>query len=161
MRGGKNAKSTKLKLLQGTARKDRMRNEPEAQEGEPTRPAYLNKVAREEWDRIVPQVLAMKTLTIVDGPMLAGYCVMHALAVRLAGEIDKLVSLAVIKVTVDGAGTEHQEEKEHPHVAALGNTLNKCRLFLGEFGLSPATRSRINLKLQEPKNKLERFLGKA
>ena len=47
---GRLPKPTKLKLLQGTARPDRMpKNEPQPEAGMPARPGWLAPAAKREW----------------------------------------------------------------------------------------------------------------
>src|ERR1035437_6227315 len=42
--------------------------------GIPDCPFQLSKSARKNWDRLVPILSMLKTLTLVDGPALAAYC---------------------------------------------------------------------------------------
>ena len=49
------------------------------------------------------------------------------------------------KVTVDGAGQEHVERKVHPGFAQCRQHDLALRLYLTEFGLTPASRGRVKL----------------
>lgn len=76
---GRRPKPTRLKLLEGTARKDRARdNEPEPPEGEVVRPDFLKYREIELWNEYEPILLAMGTLTVADVPLFAVWCVKMA-----------------------------------------------------------------------------------
>lgn len=42
-----------------------------------------------------------------------------------------------LKVTVDGAGVEHQELKAHPLTSAYGRLAKACEALMARFGLAP------------------------
>jgi phage terminase small subunit len=72
-------KPSRLKLVEGTARADRMNGkEPEPPAGDVTRPEFVKYRAAELWDQYAPALVAMGTLTIVDVPNFAAWCVMTA-----------------------------------------------------------------------------------
>lgn len=73
---GRRPKPTRLKLLEGTTRADRAReNEPEPPEGEIVRPDYVKYRAAEIWDANIAIVTAMGTLTVADVQPFARWCV--------------------------------------------------------------------------------------
>src|SRR5712664_3193365 len=83
-------KPTALKVLHGTFRKDRaVHNELAPTPGAPVCPPWLNKLAKAEWARIVPELAAAGVLSMVDGAALEGYCSNFALAVRYQRIVDK------------------------------------------------------------------------
>jgi phage terminase small subunit len=77
---GRRPKPTKLKLMKGTSRVDRERvGEPEPPEGEIVRPAFLHKHREIElWEEYSPGLIAMGTLTWIDVPNFARWCVKMA-----------------------------------------------------------------------------------
>lgn len=73
---GRRPKPTVLKLLEGTQRADRAReNEPVPPEGEIKMPAFLKYRAAELWAEWEPILTAMGTLTVADTPPFARWCV--------------------------------------------------------------------------------------
>src|SRR5688500_17548012 len=76
---GRKPKPSHLKVLEGTARADRMpTHEPEPPEGPVVRPEFLKYRAAELWDEYAPPLIEMGTLTQVDVPNLATWCVLMA-----------------------------------------------------------------------------------
>ena len=107
-----------LKLLEGTNRKDRDRPEPEFPPATNTdTPDWLIDIdARKEWDRLSALLRSTRVLTEGDLTTLGHLCNLHAACV------------AQYRANI------------HPHAA----TLTQLRLFLAEFGLSPASRSKAS-----------------
>jgi phage terminase small subunit len=78
---GRPRKPTALKQLEGTARPDRANAlEPQFEVGAPAKPAEIatNRIAAEEWDRIVPLLLATRVLSPAYRSALVGYCLSYA-----------------------------------------------------------------------------------
>lgn len=76
---GRRPKPTHLKVLEGTARADRMpTHEPEPPDGDIIRPEFLKYRAAELWDQYAPALVEMGTLTVVDVPNFAAWCVLMA-----------------------------------------------------------------------------------
>lgn len=147
-RGGHNAKPTELRLLQGTARPDRMKP------GEPTPdvlanlvpPGSLDAYGKQCWNRNAPVLARMGLLTEVDVDQFTAYCDTysqwrHAVIVqrKLSPDDDGYRRVAV---TVENARTQ-------------------MRLMAGEFGMSPSSRSRLSVgKAAEEADPMERLLTK-
>lgn len=64
---------TKLKELAGNPGKRPLNNDPEFT-GLPAMPDWLNKKARKEWKRVVPDVIRLDHIRTVDAAPLASYC---------------------------------------------------------------------------------------
>ncbi len=134
---GPAAKPTKLKLLEGTFRPDRApANEPAPDLGIPVCPAWIlnDGDARAEWSRVVPELARLGLLTVIDGAELEGYCANYARAVK-AERIVKTKGL-VVKTPFG--------PKANPAVAIAKAAWQEVRKFGSEYGLSPASRTRIN-----------------
>ncbi len=72
---GPKTKPTKLKLLTGTARAHRLNpDEPEPEVARPDAPEHLTDAAREEWDRVTVELMAIGVLSQLDRGALAAYC---------------------------------------------------------------------------------------
>jgi len=129
-------KPTGLKKLQGTYRPDRAPTKEMAPPaGSPARPAWLDKRARAEWDRVVPQLVACGILCDVDGAALANYCAAVSLAIKATRQYQK-----------DGlmiAGPNEVKVK-HPMIQVAKEARAQARLLGAEFGLTASSRSRIS-----------------
>ena len=54
---------------------------------EPPMPEHLSTAAREEWERIVPELLALGVLSKIDRGALSAYCTCHAMALAAEAAI--------------------------------------------------------------------------
>src|SRR5438034_3763310 len=134
--GGNGAKPTAVKKLQGNPGKRRLnKSEPTAKICEPLMPQGLSVEAQEEWRRMVPTLLKMRVLTEVDGKALAAYCSCYALWMLAEKEIAQY-------------GPTIRNEfgyKVNPAVRVRSDALRQMKSFLIEFGLTPASRSKLSL----------------
>lgn len=75
MTKGRKLKPTKLKLIQGTFRKDRAnKNEPEPETKIPSPPDFLNADALQEWGRMSEKLYQLGMLAEIDRGIFAAYC---------------------------------------------------------------------------------------
>jgi P27 family predicted phage terminase small subunit len=136
-RRGPPPKPSKLKELQGTYRPDRApAKEMAPPPGTPERPKWLDRRARAEWDRVVPQLVACGILCDVDRAGLANYCAAVSLAERATRQYQK-----------DGlmvAGPQEGVKVKHPMIQVAKEARAQARLLGAEFGLTASSRSRIS-----------------
>lgn len=94
----------------------------------PQRPRNLSGEARKYWKQYV------KVYRISEGDIsLFQYlCELHAEIKFLKQEIEK-VGRIFTKVSVDGAGVEHQEDKTHPFVNQLAHANKERRILEKDF----------------------------
>jgi P27 family predicted phage terminase small subunit len=157
--GGRNKVPRALHVVRATFKPGRHdRPEVAAPAGTPEAPAGLSLTAREEWQRVSAALQAQGTLATVDGIALTNHVHLHALVARLETEVAALASLTVERVTVDGAGVEHREAKAHPLVSHLRAGRQALRQSLQEFGLTPASRTRVTPAAPVVSNPLDKFL---
>lgn len=136
-RRGPPPKPRKLKILEHTFRKDRAPKEipkPPPRDDKKA-PAWLNAVAKKEWQRIGPWLDGQGLLTKVDEPAFAIYCDLYA----TVQEFRKLCTKVGPAVSI---------QQGYRNVLAKSMTLMKQYLSL--FGLSPADRERIGVEPQAP-----------
>lgn len=130
-------KPSKLKLIQGTYRKDRAAaNEPQPEASTPTCPTWLHREAKKEWKRIVPELEALGLLTQIDRAALAAYCSAYAEWWEMEKDIQ---SKGRVQVTDTGY------EAVRPSVGIRNRALDTMHKFLTQFGLTPSSRTRINV----------------
>jgi len=126
---------THLKALRGTLRKDRTnRHEPKAKPGMPSCPAELGAIAKREWRRISKQLAAMGLLTTIDRAALALYCDAYG---RWLEAIEALQKYGAVVKSPNGYPVQS------PYVSIANKAGEQVRLLLAEFGMSPASRSRV------------------
>ena len=133
-------KPTALKLVAGNPGKTRLNDrEPKPRVGTPHKPEWLSPEATKVWKRLVPQLRAMKVLTLVDADALAAYCHTY---VRWREAEDFLTKHGLVYPIRDDQGRVKCMQ-QFPQVAIARNLLLVLRAYQQEFGLTPASRSRI------------------
>lgn len=145
-------KPTMLKRLAGNPGK-RPLNDREPRPPAPTRvpyaPRFLSREAKNEWRRMVPALMDLGLYTEVDQVALVMYCQAYGRWVEAERKIDE-----------DGA--VRITDRGYQHQGAWAQIANKrwsqVRAMLAEFGLTPASRSRLRLGEQEEQDELEALL---
>lgn len=129
-------KPSAIQKLEGNrSRRPINEREPIPGPGEPQIPAHLDALAKKEWRRLVPMLQRMRVLTEADGTALANLCADCALLQR-AQE-----AFAKTGLFVKNPKTEmiHQ----NPILNVIRVTTDRVTRGLREFGLTPASRSKI------------------
>jgi P27 family predicted phage terminase small subunit len=141
---------TATKVLNGV-RKGRI-NDAEPRPGplKAIPPATLDPVARAEWNRIAPMLERMGVLTEADGPALAMYCEAFARAAAAERSIQKQGLMVMT-----GLGGM----KVNPHFAVAERARALMLKVMGEFGMTPSSRSRIAVETPGEVNQLDAFLA--
>lgn len=147
---GRLKKPTRLKILQGTQRADRMNeNEPIYSPIIPTIPEHLSEYAKEEWIYIIKFLDPVGLITEVDKAALAGYCQSYGRWRQAEEQLNK--TELVIK-------TQSGNLIQNPFVGIANKAMEHMRKYITMFGLSPVDRAKVSAK--EPKkteNKFARF----
>lgn len=137
---GRKPKPTKLKELAGNPGKRALNpNEPEppVPDRAPYAPRYLNKDAQKEWRRVVGVLIELGLYTDLDYAALAMYCQAYGRWVQMERELaDEDL------VLVGAEGGLYQNPKLH----VANKAWEQMRKILAEFGLTPSSRSRLELK---------------
>lgn len=152
MGAGRKPKPTAIKKMLGNPGKRALNeNEPQPIPGIPKCPMWLTGIARQEWDEIAPQLDAMGVLYMTDGKALSAYCVCYArwrqaerIVEKLGLQVEEQV-LARIKPGGDlvVVGTRL---KRNPATIIAREMMQQMRAFLGEFGMTPSARTRIEIE---------------
>ena len=136
-------KPTNLKIIQGTFRKDRATpNEPKPNINIPSPPDHLSKEALIEWDRITPILYNLGLLSDLDMVALAAYC--QAYGRWTQAEMELKGSGIIIK-------TQNGNVIQNPLVGIANQAMLQTHKFLVEFGLTPASRSKVSANKQDDK----------
>lgn len=156
---GRKPKPTALRELEGNRGKRPLnQNEPKPQATLPSCPRHLNKPARREWHRIAPELLRMGLLTKVDRAALAGYCQCYGRWVEAERKLKELAGLSVDKVPYLYK-TTNGNLIISPLLIVANKSLEQMYRFMVEFGLTPASRSRITLGGPEGDDALDQMLN--
>lgn len=150
-RSGRKRKSTQTLKLHGSFRKDRHNTAaPEPESNAPEPPKWLSGESLAEWKRIVPLLLAEQSVTPWDRAALAAYCEEWKLYVSCSQKIRMIKSL-----TVTGS---RKQKAEHPLLRVREKCFKRMMQVCAEFGLTPASRSRLNVKPETMDDPLHQWL---
>jgi P27 family predicted phage terminase small subunit len=118
--------------------KTKGRNEASFQPKEPAQilecPPELSPAARQEWDRIVGELISKGVLSAFDRGPLAAYCIAYALAMEAAEMVQK--HGAMLK-------SPNGFPMQSPYLSQLNKQIDTMVRIASEFGFTPASRSRI------------------
>jgi P27 family predicted phage terminase small subunit len=125
-------------VLRGDQPKRINLNEPRPRDLPPERPAWLSANAAEEWDRVVPDLVAMGTAKAADMAGLAAYC--EAVA-RFRAATAVVSQTGPLVVGRDGLA------HKNPAVTQARDASYEVRLWAREFGFTPSSRSPLRVEL--------------
>lgn len=149
---GRPPKPTNLKLLNGNPGKRKIsQNEPKPKPIAPKCPKWLDKEAKREWKRLASELEKVGLLTQIDGSIFAAYCQSWSLFVAAQKAINEYQKTEN-KLTVTYTNTlGASNEVPLPEIAIAEKALKQLKAFCTEFGLTPASRTRIDVKPLEGK----------
>jgi P27 family predicted phage terminase small subunit len=151
---GRKPKPISLQISEGDPSKhgvnklrERLDAEPKAARGLPRCPRHLGKVAREAWKFWSEELEAMGLDRRPDAQMLEGACVAYEAAVK-AYETIQQQGAVIAKKAIDPLTQKLTviDVKTHPAVAQRNAAWVLVRAFCSEFGLSPASRTRLSIE---------------
>lgn len=152
MGAGRPAKPTALKELAGNPGKRAInQREPKPRTKKPKMPNHLNAQARIEWTRVVKELAAMKLLTSADADALAMYCETYA---RWVDASKCLAEKGMVHITENGYPVLS------PYVTIVNQFMRTMQRLLTEFGMTPASRSRIQLPEDPADDPFQKFLDR-
>jgi P27 family predicted phage terminase small subunit len=147
---GRRPKPTHLRLLHGNPGKRPINvNEPKPATEMPVVPEYLSEVANAEWTRMSELLLRLGLLTTLDWTALAAYCTVYARWVEAEAAVKKT---GVVVKAPSGY------PMISPYYTVANQCLNQMRMFMIEFGLTPASRSRISVNVHEDEDPFENWM---
>lgn len=132
---GRKPKPTAVKELEGNPGKRKLNtNEPKPTTVAPECPDWLEEDAKAEWHRLAEQMERLGILTEVDMAAFAGYCQSYA---RWKAAEEFITRHGAIVKTPSGYW------QQVPQVSIAQQYLKDMHKFCEQFGLTPASRSRI------------------
>jgi P27 family predicted phage terminase small subunit len=139
---GRKPVPTALKILRGNPGKRSLPKSEPKPTGIPDCPRHLNKEARTEWDRISKELLVLGLLSEIDRAALAAYCGAWA---RWVDAEKKVKSQGAVITTTNG------NMIQNPYVGIANRAMELMCKFLVEFGMTPSSRSRLQITVEPPK----------
>ena len=135
---GRTPKPTALRVLTGNPGKRPLpTNEPQppASDPMPACPSFVTGLARKHWRELAPQLVALGLLKKLDEPRLALYCVEYGRWREALRYIKKRGG----SLSFNGQGAL----TKHPYVSIANEALEHMLRIGNEFGMSPASRTRL------------------
>lgn len=150
---GRKPKPTAIKQLEGNPGKRQLNTaEPKPIQKAPTCPKWLDDEAKKEWKRLAKKMEQLGILTEVDMAAFAGYCQSYA----RWKEAEEFISKhgAIVK-------TPSGYWQQVPQVSIAQQYMKQMSKFCEQFGLTPASRSRIVADIQKNEyiDEMDRLLG--
>lgn len=138
---GPAATPTALKELFGNpGRRGLNELEPRPELGLPDPPEWLSDGAKALWPGFAQVLSDMKVLTTADQAALAVLCMDFELLIKLAKDVEMN---GMIQAVLTKSGDIM--ERKRPAVDALAETSRRVMSHLGQFGLTPAARSKVSM----------------
>jgi len=135
MTRGRKPKPTAVRLIDGNPGKRGFNpDEPVPPEGMPTCPSHLSDAAVFEWDRLARVLFDMGVLTMIDRAAFAAYCQVYGRWV----EAEERLQLTPLLLKAPSGYVQ-----QSPWLSVANKQLELMARYLAEFGLTPASRSRI------------------
>ena len=149
MSGGRPRKPTGLHIVHGTFRKDRANQDepkPELISEVPRPPSHLNAAAKRKWKELAPVLVNSKLLSVLDLTALEMLCdsygvfreahdaIFHPVHPRTGKRFRRTL----------GQYLAGQNSQTTPELSAMNKARDAYKAFMTEFGLSPATRTKVS-----------------
>ena len=156
---GKPRLPSHLKVVTGTTDK-RTANpkEPKPKVAVPPMPEWLPASARAAWEHIAPLLFSMGVLAEPDRMALERLCQAYATIRHCERVLADYGDL-----TYESMGREgNVMRRQHPEVAILADADRRFHSYLVEFGLTPASRSKVSaiLDLSEEDERIARYFAR-
>lgn len=135
---GRKPKPDALKVIQGTARKDRTNaDSPKPDLSIPVPGDHLSPEALMEWGRVSRELHSLGLLTEIDRPALEAYCQAYGRWV----DVSRLMQQSDFDWIIE---TSKGTKIQNPLIGISNTCVEIMRKFLTEFGMTPSSRTRIS-----------------
>ena len=147
---GRKPKPTAIKELNGNpGRRPLNDSEPQMAVGGLSCPRHLNDLAKKEWHRVIRDLREAGVVARVDRSALEAYCMAYARWLQA----EEKVELEGITVTGAKGGVI-----KNPAVTVAAQMLTLMHKFMAELGMTPSSRSRLQVKPPDGKKTLAEML---
>lgn len=135
---GRKPKPTNLRILGGNAgHRPLPENEPEPEIGTMDAPDGLSEKAQGQWDLVAKQLYDCGLLTELDKPALVQYCEAYA---RWSDANEHIKTYGAVVKAPSGFPVQS------PYLAIANKAFDQMSKLLVEFGMTPSSRTRIEVK---------------
>ena len=143
----------KRKLTGNPGRRPLPQNEPMPNQTTrlPTAPAHLTDTGKKEWRRVGKLLHNLGLLTEIDLTALAGYCSTYA---QWVGAQEQIKKHGVLIKAQSGF------PMQSPYLTISNKAMSEMRKWLVEFGMTPSSRTRIQVDKPKEKSKLQGMIDK-
>lgn len=156
---GPRPKPTRLKELAGNpGHRPLNANEPKPEQGIPEMPRGLSTAARREFKYITGQLLTLGLMHKTDGKAIASYCDAFSMVEQAEKEIKKHGLIFVSLYPNAEGDIVAGDIKPNPAVNMKFKAMLVMHKFLIEFGLTPASRSRLKIEAPKAADPMEELL---
>ena len=132
---------TALKTLAGNPGKRALnRREPQPRAKRPRPPKHLTATALAEWRRLVRILKPTKLLTEAEADVLAVYCQTYARWVEASEHLEREGMVTLL---------ENGYPVQSAYMSIVNNCIRTMHRLMGELGLTPAARSRLQVDDKE------------
>ncbi len=152
---GRKPKPTSLKLLQGNPGKRELNeSEPKPTPRLPRPPEHLGEEAKKEWRRAGRFLLQLGLVSDIDRAAFAAYCQAWG---RWVEAETALKTYGVMLKSPNGFPVQS------PYLAVANRAMDQMKSLLSEFGMSPASRTRVaGVAFQDDEpDEFERLFGRS
>lgn len=152
---GRKPKPTYLHLVNGNpGRRPRNRKEPKPPRCIPSPPEHLSDDARVAWSMLAAKLDRMRVLTEADAWALEELAETYVEVVQIRRRIARDGRVLTVKNKRSGT-----RKISNPLVIQYSDAAKRFRALMGEFGLTPASRPRINAGPLEDRDPLQEKYG--
>lgn len=150
---GRKPLPTHLKVLRGNPGKRPLNDrEPQPRRVTPRMPDHLSPEAKKEWRRMAKRLAKLGLLTEIDGAALAAYCTAYGRWVEAERNVQKYGTVML--------SPDKGWPVQSPYLSIANKAMEQMHKFLTEFGMTPSSRSRIQVEPpQEAADPFEELFG--
>ena len=146
---GRPRKPSALRLVHGTRDKHKNKNEP-MPKGKAKCPTWLNAKAKTVWKNMAKQLDQLGLLTEIDQHAFAVYCQSY---IELIEAENELLENGKTQTTKDGF------VRKSPWLSVRDEAHKRMMQIGGQFGFTPASRTRIDVKPPDKKNDKSQYIA--
>lgn len=177
MKTGPKPKPTAIKIIEGNPGKRPLpENELKPKNDMPACPSFVKGAARREWQRLAPEIFQLGLLTRLDRAALSAYCVAWGQLEEVEQELSRIkrMNRDIHKLRKKNPNLPKPETNGMVSITSNGNAvmepllsvrkqaMEQMHKFLIEFGMTPASRTRISgepgKQKAGPKSAMEKLL---
>lgn len=156
---GRKRVPTGLKIINGNPGRRPIPNEPQLEVTKPEPPDHLAPEAVLEWNRLVELLYTSGLMTGADVGALASYCAAYGRWVQAERKLNEAakadpVTCGLVQMTT------HGNYVQNPLVGIANKAHNDVMRYAAEFGMTPASRSKVDVSKKESSNPFDNLKNK-